>query len=107
MIDSINKLRDTLEESLLPPNENSNMDKSERVLSLITGAYIFCKGIGNVFSHPVIALGEAVIGGALLQRGVTGYCVLKAINEKQNVVEETIIITEMEQPQPMSGENQP
>jgi len=95
MIDSISKLTDTLEDSLLQPNENANVDKSERVLSLITGAYIFCKGITNLFSHPVIAMSEALIGGALLHRGVTGYCALKAMNEKQNVVEETIVITEM------------
>jgi hypothetical protein len=104
MIDSINKLRDTLEGSLLQPNENANIDKSERVLSLITGAYVFSKGITNLFSHPMIALSEAVIGGILLHRGVTGHCVVKEMNE-ENTVKETFIVTEM-QSQPVYGQNQ-
>ena len=103
MIDSITRLTDTLEGSLLQPNENANIDRSERVLSLITGTYIFCKGIANLFSHPVIAFGEAVIGVTLLNRGVTGNCVFKAISEKQNVFEENIIITEMQTSQPLTS----
>jgi hypothetical protein len=97
MIDSIDKLKDTLEESLLQPSENANMERSERVLSLVTGAFMFCKGIGNMYSHPLLAFGEAVIGTVLLNRGVSGHCFIKAMSEEPAEVKETIIFSEMGQ----------
>jgi hypothetical protein len=99
MIDSISKLTETLEASLLQPNDNANVDKSERVLSLITGAYVFTKGIANLFSHPMLALSEAAIGGLLLHRGVTGHCYVKAMSEPPQSFHETYVFTDMRQPQ--------
>lgn len=101
MIDSINKLKDTLEDSLLQPNVNANIDKSERIISLVTGAFIFSKGIGNLFSHPLLALSEAGIGAFLLQRGVTGHCMLKEMTEepKQEVRETILFSGQQNQPQ--------
>lgn len=97
MIDSISELRNTLEETLLQPNENANVEKSERVVSILTGTFILWRGLTNIFSHPVIALGEVAIGGSLLHRGVTGYCPVKAVAEQEcNQEPQTILITEMQ-----------
>jgi hypothetical protein len=77
--DTIEELKDTLEETFLKETLYTNLGKTERVLSLATGAYIMFKGIKNVFSHPLIATTELVVGFGLLQRGMSGYC---AITEK-------------------------
>lgn len=77
----VNKIADNLKDCLLQENENSNIAKSERVVSLATGAFILFKGITNVFSHPLLALGEVAIGAGLLYRGSTGYCPLKSALE--------------------------
>ncbi|WP_423148440.1 YgaP family membrane protein [Rubrolithibacter danxiaensis] len=72
----INRIGESLEDSLLQPNVNANISKSERYVSIGTGAFIALKGITNLFSSPLLALGELAIGGALLYRGVTGYCAI-------------------------------
>lgn len=76
---------DTLKESfngpLLQDNPDANVGKSERIISLGTGAFILFNGITNIFSHPLISLGKIMIGGSLLQRGLTGYCPLKSAVE--------------------------
>lgn len=79
----MNKMGNTLEGSLMQYNPDANVSKSERYLSLGTGAFIALKGISNIFSHPLIALTELGIGGSLLYRGVTGYCPMKAMLEEQ------------------------
>ncbi len=96
MIDSITQLACTLEDSLLQPNENANVDKSERILSIATGTFILWRGLTNIFSHPVIGLGELAIGGTLLHRGVTGYCPVKAMTKEEDPIPDTILITEMQ-----------
>lgn len=77
-----NQIIDTLKESfngpLLQDNPDANVSKSERIISLGTGAFILFNGITNIFSHPLLSLGKIMIGGSLLQRGLTGYCPLKA-----------------------------
>jgi hypothetical protein len=96
MIDSITELRNTLEETLLQPNENANVEKSERVVSILTGTFILWRGLTNIFSSPVIALGEVAIGGSLLHRGVTGYCPVKAVAAIESAPQ-TILITEIQE----------
>mgnify|MGYP003575261127 CR=1 FL=1 len=79
----INKVGDSLKTSLMHDHPNANVDKSERYVSLGTGAFIALKGIGNIFSHPLLAVSELAIGGALLYRGMTGYCPVKNMLENQ------------------------
>ena len=79
----MNKIGNTLEGSLMQYNPDANVSMSERYLSLGTGAFITLKGITNIFSHPLIALTELGLGGALMYRGVTGYCPVKAMMEDQ------------------------
>lgn len=81
----INNLTDTLNSSILQENANANVGKSERIVSVGAGAFIALKGITNVFSHPLIALTELGLGGALLYRGITGYCPVKEkMDEQEN-----------------------
>ena len=52
----INKLSDTLNSSILQENTNGYVGKSERIVSIGSGAFIALKGISNVFSHPYLAI---------------------------------------------------
>ena len=77
----INRIGNTMDGSLLQDNPDANVSRSERYLSLGTGAFIALKGITNIFSHPLIALTELGIGSLLLYRGTTGYCPMKEMLE--------------------------
>ncbi|MGV8878930.1 MAG: YgaP family membrane protein [Sphingobacteriaceae bacterium] len=92
--EEINKITDTLKDCFLLENENSNVSKSERIISLATGTFILFKGITNVFSHPLLALGEVAVGAALLYRGSTGYCPLKAALEDSDEYDEPFTVVE-------------
>ena len=65
-------------------NPNANVEMPERYISLGTGAFIALKGLGNVFFHPLLAVSELAIGGTLLYRGITGYCMIKNMMENQS-----------------------
>jgi hypothetical protein len=82
----IDRLTDTLNSSILQENENANVGKSERIISVGAGAFIALKGITNVFSHPFLALTELGLGGALLYRGLTGYCPVKEKLDEQEAI---------------------
>ncbi len=79
----INEISNSLEGSFLQENENANIQKSERMLSLGAGAFIGLSGLGNLFSHPLRALLELGISGALMYRGMTGFCHVKAAMTEQ------------------------
>jgi hypothetical protein len=83
MNETIKSLKETLEGSFLQPNINANIGSTERILSVATGAYFAFAGLKNVFSHPLIAIGEITLGGSLLKRGVTGFCSVTAKFEEQ------------------------
>ena len=59
------------------------MDKSEKIVSVGAGAFIFLKGISNIISSPTLALAELAIGGGLIYRGVSGYCPIKEMIDKK------------------------
>ncbi len=79
ILDKLEEIKDTLEETFLKETIYTNLGKTERIISIASGTYIFVNGIRNVFSHPLIATTELVLGFGLLQRGISGYC---AITEK-------------------------
>lgn len=87
--DEIKKITDTVKDTLLQDNPYANVGKTDRIISVGTGAYIFFKGITNLFSHPVLALTEAGIGAALLHRGITGNCAIKKVIDDLDETEET------------------
>jgi len=73
----INRVSDTIDNKVLQYNPDANVDKSERLVSIGAGTFIALKGLTNVFSHPFLALAELGVGGTLLYRGLTGFCVVK------------------------------
>jgi len=77
--DEFKKVTETIKDTLLPENPYANVGKTDRIISVGTGAYIFLKGITNLFSHPVLALTEVSIGATLLHRGITGNCAIKKV----------------------------
>lgn len=93
----IDNLKDTFKGPVLRENPNANVTKSERILSVGTGAFILFKGLTNIFSHPIIALGEVAIGGSLLQRGMTGYCPVKAMLEEKAAEPIPVMVTGAEE----------
>lgn len=60
----------------------TNVDFSERVISIGTGTYMIYKGVRELFKKPLLALGQVAIGSALLYRGATGNCEVKRLLEK-------------------------
>lgn len=84
------KATSTLKNTLLPNNPNANVGKTDRIISVGTGGYIFIKGVFNLFSHPLLALAEVGIGAALLQRGITGNCEIKKIIDDMDETEEPV-----------------
>ena len=88
--DDFKKVTSTLKSTLLPNNPNANIGKTDRIISIGTGGYIFIKGVFNLFSHPIIALTEVGIGAALLQRGITGNCEIKKIIDDMDETEEPV-----------------
>ena len=61
----------------------SNIAKSERFVSIGTGLFITLSGITRLFSNPWLAITEIGVGALLLDRGISGYCVVKDLTEKQ------------------------
>ncbi|HEX8378876.1 MAG TPA: DUF2892 domain-containing protein [Pedobacter sp.] len=80
----VNTISDTLSNSS-QESSNSNVGQTERMISVGAGAFIALKGITNLFSHPLLALTELGVGGALLHRGLTGYCAIKEKLDEQQL----------------------
>lgn len=59
-----------------------NVGGSERVLSAFSGGILFTSGIRKLRSHPRRSLFFMALGGALIWRGITGYCPAKNLVEK-------------------------
>ena len=77
MENNIKKTADKVIGSILYPGAYSNIEESERIVSAAFGAFMFWKGINDIFSKPSNAVWELVLGGALLYRGATGHCAIK------------------------------
>ena len=76
--------------------EKPNISQTERNISLVAGSFILWKSIKNIFSHPMLAVHGAAIGGLLIYRGTTGVCPLykklgKDTSENPSVFEEIIL----------------
>lgn len=59
-----------------------NIGASERVLSTFSGGILLTSGIRKITSHPRRSLLALVTGGALIWRGISGYCPAKKYIEK-------------------------
>lgn len=65
---------DTLDPSLSPREESLNTSNFERALSIAIGAWMLYRGVKRLPKSPISNLLKATTGGALLARGVTGFC---------------------------------
>jgi len=80
-------------EYLLVEDEcTTNVDFSERVISIGTGTYMIYKGVRELFKKPLLAIGQVAIGSALLYRGATGNCEVKRLIEKSTQPEKSEFI---------------
>ncbi len=64
-------------ENEFQPNEAGgtvNVGQSERMVSVGLGAFMLSSGLHNLTRHPIKGLIRTVLGGALLYRGISGYC---------------------------------
>ncbi|WP_257658194.1 YgaP family membrane protein [Parapedobacter lycopersici] len=81
-----------VKERLIEANENRNIAKSERVLSVAAGAFVCYTGMTLIFKRPLTALAELAVGSALILRGATGYCpVTDAVNHREITIIEEIV----------------
>jgi uncharacterized membrane protein len=58
--------------------EKLNVGKTERYISIATGAFLFATGVKNLKRKPVRSAFRIASGSAMLHRGLSGYC---AVNE--------------------------
>jgi hypothetical protein len=92
--DKIEDVKNSLEETLLKEDIFTNISKTERILSMASGSYIFLKGISNIFSSPLLATTELVLGFGLLQRGVTGHCPITEKIEARQIGATSVVVVE-------------
>ena len=83
---AIDKIKRKVDEDCI----DGNVGTSERILSVIAGGLILSMGVKNIIKHPITALSGVGLGGALVYRGVTGRCTIKAAvdqlaNEKDEI----------------------
>ncbi|MDF2455373.1 MAG: hypothetical protein K0R51_1366 [Cytophagaceae bacterium] len=66
---------------LTAPSVNENIGTTQRVLSVVGGAYILWSALASIASKKktgvVAPLWNVVSGGYLVYRGVTGHCAIK------------------------------
>ena len=93
--DKITEFKEKVEDTLLSESAYTNIGKTERILSIASGTYIFLKGARNVFSNPLIAAGELVLGFGLLRRGVSGFSATSERLEREEIGTEIITVNKL------------
>ena len=83
---------DKIEDALLSESAYTNIGKTERILSIASGTYIFLKGARNVWSNPLLAAGELVVGFGLLKRGISGFNATSERIEREEMGSEAILL---------------
>lgn len=83
---AIDKVKSKLDNDCI----DGNVGTSERILSVIAGGLILSIGAKQILKHPLTAISGVGLGGALVYRGITGKCSIKAAveqltNEKDEV----------------------
>ncbi|RKD14457.1 hypothetical protein BCY91_08275 [Pelobium manganitolerans] len=92
--DKIEEVTQSLEDTLLQEDIFTNISKTERILSMASGSYIFLKGVSNIFSSPLLATTELILGFGLLQRGVTGHCPVTERLENSKLGSTSVVVVE-------------
>ena len=89
-----NQLMNSLTAFGLKETGSENIDRGERVVSLLAGSWLLYKSLKKIGKHPFLGLQGAAAGGLMLYRGATGVCpVYKQLN-KDTTDPEAINITE-------------
>lgn len=57
---------------LIDNNNQQTLSTAKRIISLISGAYIFQRGIRNIHTHPLISAQEIALGGFLVFDAISG-----------------------------------
>ncbi len=96
IIDKIESVKNSLEETLLKEGISTNISRTERILSMASGSYILLKGVSNIFSSPIWAGAELYLGFNLIQRGVTGHCAVAESLNVRTAEPTTVLIVEEE-----------
>lgn len=73
----LNYAFDALKSKLDASCHDGNVGTSERILSVVAGGFLLGRGIKSIVKHPMTAFSGITLGGALIYRGVTGYCPIK------------------------------
>lgn len=58
---------------------NGSIGATERILSVVAGTFIVGFGLKNIVKRPIAAFSGLSLGGALVCRGLTGRCKIKAV----------------------------
>lgn len=92
--EKIEEVKHSLEDTLLSEDIFTNISKTERLLSMASGSYVFLKGLSNIFSSPLLATTELIVGFGLLQRGVTGHCAITEKVESRKMGPTSVVVVE-------------
>ena len=55
-------------------SNDSNISTAQRIVSVATGAFMLISAIRNLNKPSVSTIAKAIGAGAIIYRGVTGYC---------------------------------
>lgn len=73
----LNRVLDSAVDCIIDAEEHANIGTSERIVSVAAGTFMIWRGVKDTFSKPSNTVWEVILGGALLYRGLTGYCSIK------------------------------
>ncbi len=71
-----------------------NVNVPERIMSILGGAFLTYKSINQFKKHPVFAIQEALLGGVMMYRGVTGFCPVYSVLDKDSTDQGAVNISE-------------
>jgi uncharacterized membrane protein len=54
--------------------QGTNIEKKERLVSVIAGLYLLKKGIAGISRHPILGIQSVTLGSFLIYRGASGNC---------------------------------
>lgn len=87
---AIDKIKRKVDEDCV----DGNVGTSERMLSVIAGGLILGIGVKQLMRHPLTAISGVTLGGALVYRGITGKCNIKAAIEQLSKEKDEVTVIE-------------
>lgn len=87
---ALNKIKAKVDEDCV----DGNVGASERILSVVAGGLILGIGVKQIIKHPLTAISGLTLGGALVYRGVTGKCTIKAAVDQMATEKDDVTVIE-------------